>query len=245
LILRTDFFVLISCGACKKQELMGTVALKLVKAALLIGAVIWLIRQVGNPKGFLGKRVLRAMNLGHAKMTDWALEQVTIPKDAAALDIGCGGGRTVKRLATLAPSGKVVGVDNSPTSVAGSQETNAKEIQAGRVRIEQSSVASMPFPDRTFDIVTAVETHYYWPDLPSNVREVLRVLKPGGTFLLIAETYKGGPFRFLYGMVMPLLGAFLTDAEHRDLLLQAGFIDVATKHVAGKNWICAIGRRPA
>lgn len=46
--------------------------------------------------------------------------------------------------------------------------------------------------DGTFDILTAVETHYYWPDLPANVRGILRVLKPGGTFALIAETYREG-----------------------------------------------------
>jgi ubiquinone/menaquinone biosynthesis C-methylase UbiE len=78
------------------------------------------------------------------------------------------------------------------------------------------------------------------------VQEVLRVLKPGGTFVLIAETYRGGPFRLLYGLVMPLLrAAFLSDTEHRDLLTQAGFIEVQTKHLSGKNWILATGRRPA
>ena len=225
---------------------MQNVAAKFLEFALLIAAVVWLFRQVRNPTGSLGRSVARAMNVGHAKMTDWALDQVTIPKNATLLDVGCGGGRTIQRLAALAPDGEVVGLDNSATSVATSRETNAKEIQAGRVRIEQGSVAAMPFPDGTFDIVTAVETHYYWPDLPANVREIFRVLKPGGTFLLIAETYKGGPLRFLYGIVMPLLGAaFLTDSEHRDLLLQAGFADVVTKHVAMKNWICAVGRRPA
>jgi len=103
----------------------------------------------------------------------------------------------------------------------------------------------LPFPDCTFDLVTAVETHYYWPDLTTNVREVLRVLKPGGMFALIAETYRGGPFRLVYSIVMPMLrAAFLSDAEHRDLLTLAGFTEVATKHVSGKNWICATGRRP-
>lgn len=218
---------------------------KLLKVALLIGAIVWLFRQVKNPSGPLGKRVVRAMNLGHAKMTDWALQNITIPRNATILDVGCGGGRTVQRLAELAPDGKVVGLDKSAASVAAAKETNATEIEAGRVQIEQGSVAAMPFPDRTFDILTAVETHYYWPDLPANVREVLRVLKPGGTFLLIAETYRGGPFKWLYGMVMPLLGAFLSDEEHRNLLTESGFTEVATKHVAGKNWICAVGRRPA
>jgi ubiquinone/menaquinone biosynthesis C-methylase UbiE len=179
-------------------------------------------------------------------MTDWGLQQVMVPKNAVILDVGCGGGRTVRRLAALAPEGKVVGLDYSAASVAVSRETNAQDIENGRVRIEQGSVAALPFPDRTFDIVTAVETHYYWPDLPANVREILRVLKPGGTFALIAETYRGGPFRLVYGIVMPLIrAAFLSDAEHRDLLTQAGFTEVATKHVSGKNWICATGRRPS
>jgi ubiquinone/menaquinone biosynthesis C-methylase UbiE len=177
-------------------------------------------------------------------MTDWGLQQVIVPKNAAILDVGCGGGRTVRRLAALAPDSKVVGLDYSAASVAVSRDTNADNIAAGRVHIEQGSVAALPFPDCTFDVVTAVETHYYWPDLPANMREILRVLKPGGMFALIAETYRGGPFRLVYGIVMPLLrAAFLSDEEHRDLLTQAGFTEVATKHVSGKNWICATGRR--
>jgi SAM-dependent methyltransferase len=106
-------------------------------------------------------------------------------------------------------------------------------------------VAALPFRDRTFDMVTAVETHYYWPDLPVNVREILRALKPRGTFALIAETYRGGPFRLLHRIAMLLVrAAFLSDREHRELLTQAGFTDVATMHLSGKNWICATGRRP-
>jgi ubiquinone/menaquinone biosynthesis C-methylase UbiE len=184
------------------------------------------------------------MNLSHATMTDWGLQQVTVPTNAVILDVGCGGGRTVYRLAALAPEGKVVGPDYSAASVAVSRDTNAQEIEAGRVQIEQGSVAALPFSDRTFDIVTAAETHYYWPDLPANVREILSV-RPGGTFALIAVTHRGGPWRLLYGTVMPLLRApFLSDEEHRDLLTQAGFIEVTTKHVPG-NWICAMGRRPS
>jgi ubiquinone/menaquinone biosynthesis C-methylase UbiE len=217
----------------------------ILRLVLLILLIAWVSQQVRKPSGSLGRRIVRAMNQSHSTMTDWGLQQVMVPKNATILDVGCGGGRTLQRLATLAPEGKVVGLDYSAASVTASRETNAPEIAAGRVQIEHGSVAALPFPDRTFDIVTAVETHYYWPDLPANVREVLRVLRPGGTFALIAETYRGGPFRLLYGIVMPLLrAAFLSDAEHRDLLTQAGFTDVATKHVSGKNWICATGRRP-
>lgn len=109
-------------------------------------------------------------------------------------------------MAALAPGGKVIGLDYSATSVAASRDFNARVIEAGQVRIELGPVAALPFADGVFDVVTAVETHYYWPDLPANFREILRVLKPGGTCALIAETYRGGPLRLLYGIVMPSSG---------------------------------------
>ncbi len=218
----------------------------ILRVAIAILLIVWMFRQVRKPSGPLGRSVVRAMSVSHSKMTDWGLQQVAVAENAAVLDIGGGGRRTVRKLASLAPAGKVVGLDYSAASVAVARETNAAEIAAGRVQIEQGSVTALPFPDGAFDVITAVETHYYWPDLPANVREVFRVLKPGGVFVLTPETYRGGPLRFFYGIVMPLLrAAFLSDAEHRELLSQAGFSEVTTKHFPGKNWICAMGRRPA
>jgi SAM-dependent methyltransferase len=80
--------------------------LRLVLAVLLMA---WLFQQVRKPSGWLGRRVVRAMNLSHATMTDWGLQQVTVPKNAAILDVGCGGGWTVRKLLALAPEGKVLG----------------------------------------------------------------------------------------------------------------------------------------
>ena len=210
--------------------------------AVALLAAAWAMRMVRKPRGWLGRRIARAMNVTHASMTEWGLGQVKVAKDAVILDVGCGGGSTVRRLSALAPEGRVAGLDFATGSVAVSRDINAKEIAAGRVIIVRGSVAALPFADAAFDLVTAVETHYYWPDLAANVREVRRVLKPGGTFLLIAETYKDGPMGRLYGGVMPLLGAaFLSDAEHRDLLRGAGFGEVETLHLKGKDWICARG----
>lgn len=218
---------------------------RILVIVLSIGAGVELFRQVRNPRGLLGRRVLRSMNVAHSGLTDWGLGQVSIAPNATILDVGCGGGRTLKKLSALAPSGKAVGVDYSAASVAVARETNSDEVHAGRVAVVRASVAALPFPDLTFDVVTAVETHYYWPDLPANVGQLFKILKPGGTFVLIAEAYRGGPLRLLYAAVMPLLrAALLSDAEHRDLLTEAGFTEVATKHKRGTNWICAVGRKP-
>jgi ubiquinone/menaquinone biosynthesis C-methylase UbiE len=215
-----------------------------LKLAAVLLFVFWVLSQVRKPTGPLGKRMVRTMNLTHAGLTDWGLRHVTVARNATVLDIGCGGGRTLQKLAEQAAQGMVHGVDFSKASVEASRQTNADEIARGHVEIELASVAALPFPDRTFDVITAVETHYYWPDRPANVREVLRVLKPGGSFAIIAEIYRAGASSAIMSVVMALIrAAYLTDAEHRELLTQAGFAGVETFHEPGTTWICAIGKR--
>src|SRR5262249_15233128 len=148
-------------------------------------------RQCRRPSDRAGRSVLQRMNASHAAVTQWGLSHVAIGEDLTILDVGCGGGQTVDRLASIATRGKVYGVDYSEASVAMAREINERAIAEGRVDIEQASVSQLPFPDATFELVTAVETHYYWPDLPHDVREVMRVLKRGGRLLIIAETYRG------------------------------------------------------
>jgi SAM-dependent methyltransferase len=129
--------------------------------------------------------------------------------------------------------------------VAVARSTNKRWIAAGRVEIRQGSVSQLPFPDGTFDVISAVETHYYWPDPASDVREILRVLKPGGRLVVIAETYRGRSGDALYRPAMKLLRAtYLTEDGHRELLSAAGFTDVVVSVEPSKGWICVVGRRP-
>src|SRR5690242_10690637 len=147
------------------------------------------------------------MNARHGRVTDWGLGHVQIGKAFTILDVGCGGGRTIQKLAAAASAGKVSGIDYSAASVAQARRTNREEIAQGRVDVQQGSVSRLPFPDATFDLVTAVETHYYWPYLADDLREVRRVLKPGGTLVVIAETYQGSTFSALLWPAMKLLRA--------------------------------------
>jgi SAM-dependent methyltransferase len=204
------------------------------------------INQCQKPMGWLGRFVLWSMNARHSKVTDWGLEHISVGKHDTILDIGCGGGRTVGKLATMASEGKVYGVDYSEESVAASKRTNAQEIDAGRVEIRQGSVSQLPFGEGMFDLVSGVETHFWWPDLRGDVREVFRVLKPGGTLVLIAEVYgksmaKAGQLAEKYAA--PTGMKLLSVEEHRELLEGAGFSDVRIIEERGKGWICAIGRK--
>lgn len=225
---------------------MAPIIKDVVTAALAVGVVFLLPRLVRKPAGWPGKASLWLMNRRHSSVTDWGLSHVSIERQFTILDVGCGGGRTIDKLATMASAGKVCGVDVSEQSVAVSRTTNAKWIAAGRVDIRQAAVSQLPFPDATFDLVTAVETHYYWPGIVADLREIRRVLKPGGRVVIIAETYKGRSLDALYRPAMKLLGAtYLTADEHRDVLSAAGFSEPTIDVERSKGWICCVGLRAA
>ena len=62
-------------------------------------AVVYLGRQVKKPTRYVGRLFAHMMNDSHSALTDWALTHLTIDKDAMVLDVGCGGGRTIGKLA--------------------------------------------------------------------------------------------------------------------------------------------------
>jgi SAM-dependent methyltransferase len=155
--------------------------------------------------------------------------------------------RTVNKLAAIASQGKVYGVDFSGASVAFASRLNKQWIDAGRVEIQEASVSRLPFSEHVFDLVVAVETHFWWPDLSADMRELLRVLKPGGVLIIIAEVYKGAntvtaklaeKYALLSGMKL------LTANEHRELFANAGYSDIQIIEEPRKGWICGIGKKP-
>jgi ubiquinone/menaquinone biosynthesis C-methylase UbiE len=208
-----------------------------------------LLRQCSKPSGWFGRFNLWRMNRSHSALTDWGLSHIAVQPGDNVLDVGCGGGRTIAKLDSKASRGRVFGVDYSADSVATARKTNRAAVDAGRVEILQASVSALPFPSAIFDVVTAVETHYYWPDLVEDLREVLRVLKPAGRFVLIAEAYKGGKYDAVLRR-MELLEqrgimkyAHLTVEEHRQLLSAAGYADVQAFEEYDKGWLCVTGRK--
>jgi ubiquinone/menaquinone biosynthesis C-methylase UbiE len=175
------------------------------------------------------------------------LKHILIENHRTILDVGCGGGRTVSKLAAIATQGKVFGVDYSEESVAATKRTNAQWIDLGRVEIRHGSVSRLPFPDDMFDLVTAVETHFWWPNLPGDMREVLRVLKPGGTLILIAEIYRGAntmAAKFAEKYASRTCMTLLSVDEHRELFTSAGYSNVQVIEERDKGWICGVGRKP-
>jgi len=214
-------------------------------AATLVLAAYALF-QARKPDRWFGRMFARAMNRGHERMTDWGLGHALIECWFTILDVGCGGGRTIEKLAAVVPDGMVYGVDYAEGSIAVARQHNAKIIKAGRVVIQKGSVSQLPFPANTFDLVTAIETQYYWPNLVGDMREVLRVLKPGGRLVVIAETYRGGRYDWLQWPVMCLLrSSHLSVSDHRELFASAGYVNVEIFEEGNKGWLCGMAMKAA
>ncbi len=199
-----------------------------------------------KPTGRLGRFLIRAMNIKHYPMTDWGLRHLVIGKHDTILDIGCGGGGTVHRLAKTATNGKVYGIDFSDESVMVSRVTNKQFIRMGCVEIQQGTVSCLPFSDRMFDLVTAVNTHYYWPDLVTDMQEILRVLKPSGKLIIIGSLYEGGKDDKRNQKYAELIEiAFPSVNKLYEIFLRAGYLKVQTFEKYNRGWMCVIGRKPS
>lgn len=139
-----------------------------------------------KPEGLLGRMMMIRMNFRHRPLYRWGLSFLRFRPNDRILDIGCGGGALIKRLLKAVPDGVVEGIDYSDDAVLFSRLRNRSA--GSRCVITHGDVGALPYREDSFDIVTAFETVYFWPDLKRSLNGIYRVLKPGGQFLLCCET---------------------------------------------------------
>lgn len=214
-----------------------------LRFAVAAAAAVYVVRQVKKPTRFVGRLFACLMNSSHSALTDWAFTHLKVDKEAKVLDVGCGGGRTIEKLAEMAQL--VYGIDYAAGSIAAARAHNKRLIAEGRVLLQRASVSQLPFADDFFRLATAIETQYYWPDVVNDMREILRVLEPGGRLVVVAESYKGGRHDWLLGPVMGLISSRrLSVDDHRELFQSAGYTEVELFEELDKGWLCATGRKP-
>lgn len=215
-----------------------------VKLLAGLALVIYLTRQAGRPDRFAGRWFAARMNTAHSALTDWALVGLGALPEARILDVGCGGGRTVAKLVPRSAGPAVHGVDFAPGSALLARDTNAQAIAQGRAGVVRAAVSRLPYRDGTFGLVTAIETHYYWPAPEDDLREVVRTLTPGGRVLVVAEVYAHGPLAGVNRAVMAMLGGRAwTEEQHRHWFASAGLADVEVRTEPRRGWIAVTGRR--
>lgn len=195
-----------------------------------------------KPEGLLGRMMVGGMNKAHAGVSDWGMGHLTGVSPAAIVDLGCGGGRNTAELLKRFPRAAVTALDYSPVAVEKTGRVNRKEVRVGRCRVLQGDVSALPFGEGIFDLATAFETVYFWPGPAESFREVCRILKPGGMFLIVNEsdgTSKGDE------KWLDIIDGLQIYDKHQlaAFLRKAGFRDIEADHDEKRHRLCIIARK--
>ena len=134
----------------------------------------------GRLGGFIMARSTRSRNT-------WTISLLTLHENDHLIEVGSGPGALIQSLTPRVPRGFIAGIDASPLMVSQATRRNASAIQAGYVEIQQGSALALPFDDALFDIALSANSLPFWPDRQAGLREMWRVLKPGGTIALVLQ----------------------------------------------------------
>ncbi|MBD0370832.1 MAG: class I SAM-dependent methyltransferase [Pyrinomonadaceae bacterium] len=165
----------------------------------------------------------QSMERGHRPVGEQAIARMQVKEDSRVLDLGCGFGWATRLLAGYARSGRVIGIDISDEMVELAR-SSSKDFD--NVEFQTGSAERLPFDDGYFTHAFSMESLYYYADVGAALREVRRVLGPGGLFLTVVDLYKENEpsHQWIEQLRVPV--HLLSVDDYRALFEAAGFVDV-------------------
>lgn len=200
-----------------------------------------LAQQFRQPTGFLGRLAGFFFRI-NLEGIDWTISLLEIQPTDHVLEIGFGPGHGIQQVARLATQGRVAGVDFSETMLRQASSRNAAAITAGRVELCLGDASALLYPDNTFHKIFATNVVYFWKNPLANLRELLRVMKPGGRLALYVSAKED-----LLKFKVTQTGVYqlYTGDDLVRLLIQAGFHQArfVTKHERHRTGICVLAEK--
>ncbi|MDA3806290.1 MAG: class I SAM-dependent methyltransferase [Thiomicrorhabdus sp.] len=203
-----------------------------------------LTKQSRKPSGWLGKNILQPMFVkGNADLNQFILELMTVQVNEQVLEIGFGPGELLFQLCQQSPSAQFTGLDFSPLMLQQASVHTQRYIKSGQLALIEASSDNMPFANYSFHQVACANTLYFWQPPEPHFKEVLRVLKPGGKFVLGFRTGEQIDRMQLH----PTIFARYTEEEVGSLLELAGFENIRIESRAGfpVDSVCAVAYKPS
>ncbi|RHC96122.1 class I SAM-dependent methyltransferase [Streptococcus parasanguinis] len=185
----------------------------------------FLIKQSQKPSGLIGRVITKIWSFYFKKLSLWAIKQTTISDNYRILEIGYGGGSTIKNILALNKNLEIHGIDISKESYRTAQRVHSDSIRKGSVQLKIGNVENMPYQNNYFDRIFAIQTHIFWKDIKKSFQEVYRVLSSNSTLIIASEKEK-----IHYHMT-----DYRTSHEFSQLLTSIGFSKIEEKQ--NRNWI--------
>jgi SAM-dependent methyltransferase len=164
----------------------------------------------------------------HLPITLPVMEKMGLAATDNVLDVGCGSGWLARRLAELVPEGRVVGVDVSDEMIRVARRTS---LDFENILYATGEVGEIPWEANFFNHAISVESAYYWPEPATGIREIFRVLRPGGAAWILINYYRDNLHCHQWGPLLAVPTRLLLAEEWAELLRMAGFVNVAHERV--------------
>src|SRR4029453_8315632 len=183
---------------------------------------------VGHVAGWIMGR--RPSNLARNR---WAVQLLDVQPTDHVIEVGCGPGVAIAALATRATRGLVVGVDHSQVMIGQARRRNKAAIHAVRGALLHPPVERLSVSDGPFDAALAVNTVGMWPDPTARLRELTRLLPPGGRIALVSQPRCPGATAATSAAAANELAGLLTDAGFEHLRTEMLDLDPPAACVLG------------
>ena len=168
------------------------------------------------------------MEQDHLPITLPVLEKMQLAPTDNVLDVGCGSGWLSRRISKRVPEGRVVGMDISDEMVRVARRSS---IDHDNILFVTGEAAEIPWEPNFFYHAISVESAYYWPDPAVGLKEIHRVLRPGGSAWILINYYRDNPYCHQWGALLAVPTHLLSAEEWAELFRGAGFAQVSHEHI--------------
>jgi len=183
--------------------------------------------QFAKPTGFFGKILAKGMAHGHKDFYKNAARVIDPTNDDIYLEIGFGSGIFIKKY--ISHVSKIAGIDYSEDMVKLASDINKKLVESGKAEFKQGYASSLPWDDNEFTVVAAIEVFFFLNETEKTLKEIFRVLKPGGRLVIeMAFNKDDGADHKRYIKKMNL--KLYSGEEMKNLLKKAGFSDIVINY---------------
>lgn len=143
--------------------------------------ILGIASQFRKPNGFAGRCATMVMNIINRAQYDTVMKE--LPLQGRILDIGFGNGRMLKRVLQKGCR-DVYGTEISESCMSAVEWKLLPALQKGYLKLHTGTAEALPYEAAIMDAVYSINTIYFWDTLDKGMKEISRILKPGGTLLL-------------------------------------------------------------